>query len=482
MFKSISMKNFQKIDNIIPVILCGGSGTRLWPLSRKDYPKQFNRLLGENSLFQETILRLDKIFAQKPVIITGEKMKFLAAHELSEINLNATILTEPEGRNSGPAVLLAAFHAKKHNPNAQVAIFASDHVIDNLSEFHKAVLAGQELASMDKIVTFGIKPTEPSNAYGYIQTGKKLTENLGFSVERFVEKPNVETAKDYIQKGFLWNSGNFIFKADVLIEEYKKSDKDTVKIVKQALEDAKDDLGMVVANKSYASSNSLSIDYAVMEKTDKAAVVEAHFSWSDAGTWKSLYELSDKDEDGNAIRGDNVFLRNMKNSYIHNESGKLICGTNLDDISVIATEDAVLVAPTDNADDIKDMLSYLSEHNRPEVTTPKRVYRPWGWYETIALSDRYQVKRINVYKDCALSLQKHFHRAEHWVVVTGTAEVTNGDKVLLLTENQSTYIPVGAVHRLKNVGKINLELIEVQSGGYLGEDDIVRLEDIYNRA
>jgi len=470
-----------KIDNIIPVILCGGSGTRLWPVSRNDYPKQFTKLVGDISLFQDTLQRLDKVFMQKPLIVTSNHMKFLAAHQMQEVGIKADIIAEPSAQNSGPAVLLAAFFAQHNNADMSVAIFASDHVIEGVDAFHSSIQAAKNAAEAGYIVTFGITPDCPSDAYGYISSGDKIDRTDAAIIKAFVEKPDTETAKDYIAKNYVWNSGNFVFHPDILITEYQKLDAETVSIVEKAFADAETDIGMLIPNDSYKSAESLSIDYAVMEKTQRAVVVTASFSWSDAGTWKSLYDLKEKDNDENVFYGDHIFTQEVHNSYIHNDSQKLIAATHLDDINIVVTEDAIMVAPKDNASHVKNMLAHLKENKRIEATSPKKVYRPWGCYETISLGGRYQVKRITVYAGASLSLQKHFHRAEHWVVVHGTAEVVNGEETLILTENQSTYIPVGAVHRLTNVGKIDLELIEVQSGSYLGEDDIVRLEDIYNR-
>ena len=412
-------------------------------------------------------------------------MKFLAAHQMQEINIQADIIAEPSAQNSGPAVLLSAFFAQEKNDNADnmsVAIFASDHVIDGIEAFQESIQNAKEAAEKGFIVTFGITPDCPSDAYGYISSCENISGTNASKIKAFVEKPSVNIAKEYIEKGYVWNSGNFVFQPEVLIAEYKNSDAETVSVVEKSLQNAENDMGMLIPNASYKDANALSIDYAVMEKTQKAAVVTASFSWSDAGTWKSLYDLSEKDQNNNVLHGEHIYVQHVNNTYIHNDSQKLVTATSLDDINIVVTEDAIMVAPKDNAAHVKNMLEHLKNNDRSEATSPKKVYRPWGCYETISLGERYQVKRITVYAGASLSLQKHFHRAEHWVVVSGTAEVVNGDDTIILTENQSTYIPVGAVHRLTNVGKINLELIEVQSGSYLGEDDIVRLKDIYNRA
>ncbi|MEM6603199.1 MAG: mannose-1-phosphate guanylyltransferase/mannose-6-phosphate isomerase [Pseudomonadota bacterium] len=473
----------EKIKNVVPVILCGGSGTRLWPVSRRDYPKQFINFTGEHTLFQETLLRIQAVFEEDAVIITNNSMKFLVCHQLQQIHCKAQIIAEPSAQNSGPAVLLSALHAQTHFPEHLVAVFASDHVISGLNKFHNSISNALPAADLGNIVTFGITPSEPSTAYGYIAKGKTLSGTEAAKIDKFVEKPDVETAKNYLEQGYVWNSGNFIFAPKTLIDEYKKSDTDTYNAVQEALTHASDDMGMIIPSEHYKDAKSLSIDYAVMEKTEHAAVVTADFTWSDAGTWKSLYDIAEKDDNGNAIYGGHVVTtESVKNCLIHNASQRLIAVSQMDDTSVIATEDAIFVSHKDNAADVKSVIETLKEQGRTEAVTPSRVYRPWGWYESISNGDRYQVKRITVYPEASLSLQKHFHRAEHWVVVRGIAEVVNGDKILKLSENQSTYIPREAVHRLTNIGKDDLQLIEVQSGSYLGEDDIVRLEDIYNRS
>lgn len=469
-----------KISDIVPVILCGGSGTRLWPVSRRDYPKQFTDLIGHRSLFQETLLRLQMCFSQKPIVITLESMKFLASHQINEIGVSAEIIAEPMARNSGPAVLLAAFQTLARGKNLGTAVFASDHVIRGSEAFLKAIHQAVPAAKKGHIVTFGIKPDCASPAYGYISAGHLIAETQAHYVSVFAEKPNIETAQHYLNQGYVWNSGNFVFMPDTLITEYNEYDSDTVAAVRDAFDHAQIDLDMVIPAKTYSHAESLSIDYAVMEKTDKSAVVTADFFWSDAGTWQSLYQLAKKDDKGNALMGE-TFLQDSTNCYVHNKTNMVVGMIGMHNTTIAVTEDAILITPTAQADNVQYLLNDLKDAGKSEAISPKKVFRPWGNYETIALGGRYQVKRITIYPSGILSLQKHFHRAEHWVIVCGTAEVTCDGKISLLTENQSVYIPTGSVHRLHNIGKINLELIEVQSGSYLGEDDIVRLEDAYHR-
>jgi mannose-1-phosphate guanylyltransferase / mannose-6-phosphate isomerase len=469
-----------KISDIVPFILCGGSGTRLFPLSRRDFPKQFVKLTSELSLFQQTLLRLQKNFEHHPVIITGENMKFIAQMQANEIKCPVTIIVEPVARNSGPAVLLSALYTEKYFNECGVAIFASDHIIHGDDAFMRAIVQANKAVHDGFITTFGIMPTYPATGYGYIKPVSAFDGESYKKVEKFIEKPNTELAKNYIEQGYVWNSGNFAFPYNAIIDGYKANDKTTFECVKQSFETASNDLDMLNIDKNYANANDLSIDYAVMEKAGSLAVVPSSFEWSDAGTWGSLYDISPKDTDNNVLLGD-VLTQETTNSYIRCDDNRLITTIGLDNITIISTNDVLTVAASDKIDKVKDTVSILKSQNRSEAVTQSKVYRPWGFYETIAMGTRYQVKRITVYPAGRLSLQKHFHRAEHWVVVTGSAEVTVDDKTELLTENHSIYIPLGAVHRLVNPGKVNLELIEVQSGSYLGEDDIVRLQDDYKR-
>lgn len=470
----------QKISDIVPFILCGGSGTRLFPLSRRDFPKQFVKLTSELSLFQQTLLRLQKNFVHNPVIITGENMKFIAQMQANEIKCPLTIIVEPAACNSGPAVLLAALYTEQNFSDSQVAIFASDHIIHGDEAFNEAIIQAQQAVNAGFITTFGIMPTYPATGYGYIKPVAAFVGKQYQKVARFIEKPSIELAKDYITQGYVWNSGNFAFPYKSIIQGYQKHDSVTYDYVKQSLKNAVSDLEMLEIDAVYAKASDLSIDYAVMEKADALAVVPSSFEWSDAGTWGSLYDLSPKDANNNVLQGD-ILTQDTKNSYIRSDDNRLITTIGLDNITIIATNDVLTVAASDKIDQVKDTVAILKSQNRSEAVTQSKVYRPWGFYETIAEGTRYQVKRITVYPAGRLSLQKHYHRAEHWVVVSGSAEVTVDDKVQLLTENHSVYIPLGAVHRLVNPGKVNLELIEVQSGVYLGEDDILRLQDDYKR-
>ena len=467
--------------SVTPVILCGGGGTRLWPLSRKDFPKQFVADEGALSLYQQTLLRLKKTFQSAPIVVTGKKYKFLAAQQAARVKVEATLICEPEGRNSGPAALAAAIYALEHaGPDVKIGVYASDHVIKEEEKFIEASQIAVRAADAGKIVTFGIAPQNPSEAYGYIKPGAAI-ESGAFVTDKFVEKPDRLTAQKYIADGYLWNSGNFMFKAETLLEEYTKYDPETVRIVRVALGEAATDLQALELSSRYGGAKDLSIDYAVMEKTDKAAVVRADYYWSDAGTWPVLHDIAEKDAKGNAFSG-LVSALDVENCYVKNGSAGVTALIGLSDTIVVNTGDAVFVAPKAQADRVKDLLAEMKSEGVSQAETGAVTYRPWGNYRSVDTGERYQVKRITVNPGGKLSLQKHFHRSEHWVIVSGSALVTVGDKTELLTENRSVYIPAGAVHRLENPGKLPLELIEVQSGPYLGEDDIVRLEDIYNRS
>lgn len=470
----------KKISDIIPFILCGGSGTRLFPVSRRDFPKQFVKLTSDVSLFQETLLRLQQNFTHTPVIITGDSMKFIAQMQAKEVKCPVKIIVEPAPRNSGPAVLLSALYTEKYFSDCGVAIFASDHIIHGDTAFHNAILRANEAIHQGFITTFGIIPTYPATGYGYIKPISAFDGDTYQKVEQFIEKPSRQLAESYIQQGYVWNSGNFAFPYRSIIDGYKHHDSISFSCVQSGLDNATNDLDMVNIAPIYAESNDLSIDYAIMEKATNLAVVPSSFQWSDAGTWGSLYDISDKDADNNVLQGD-ILTQDTKNSFIRVDDNRLVTTIGLNNITVISTNDVLTIAASDKIDQVKEMVTLLKAQNRSEAVTQSKVYRPWGFYETVASGTRYQVKRITVYPAGRLSLQKHFHRAEHWVIVTGSAEVTVDDTVQLLTENHSIYIPLGAVHRLVNPGKVNLELIEVQSGSYLGEDDIVRLQDDYKR-
>ncbi|MFT6072312.1 MAG: mannose-1-phosphate guanylyltransferase/mannose-6-phosphate isomerase [Alphaproteobacteria bacterium] len=472
--------SLKKISNIVPFILCGGSGTRLFPVSRRDFPKQFVKLTGDLSLFQQTLLRLQKNFSHNPVIITGKNMKFIAQMQAKQIDCPIIIIVESAARNSGPAVLLSALYTQNIHSECGVAIFASDHIIKGDEAFNDALFRANQAIDNGLIATFGIMPTYPATAYGYIKPAHNFNDDPYQKVAEFIEKPSAEIAQTYIDNGYVWNSGNFAFPYQAILDGYQKHDLTTFNIVKQSLENANDDLGMISIDADYANAQDLSIDYAIMEKTDQLAVIASSFEWSDAGTWGSLYDLSDKDDNHNVLQGD-ILAQDTKNSFIRVDDNRLVTTIGLDNITIISTNDVLTVAASDQIDKVKEIVSTLKTQNRSEAVTQSKVYRPWGLYETIAMGTRYQVKRITVYPEGRLSLQKHFHRAEHWVIVSGSAEVTVNDTVQLLTENQSIYVPLGAVHRLVNPGKMNLELIEVQSGAYLGEDDIIRLQDDYKR-
>jgi len=470
----------EKFTDITPFILCGGSGTRLFPVSRRDFPKQFVQLTDALSLFQQTLLRLQKNFTQMPVIITGENMKFIAQMQAKEINVPIQIIVEPEARNSGPAVLTAALYTQTNAPQNHCAIFASDHIINGDQAFYEAIKHAHIAMSSGYIATFGIVPTYPATGYGYIKPIISSEKHPYQSVESFIEKPSKTLAQDYINKGYLWNSGNFAFPYKAIIDNYEKHDVTSFNAVNSSLINASRDLDMINLDACYKQAANISIDYAVMEKSDCLAVVPSTFEWSDAGTWGSLYDLSEKDLHQNALKGD-ILTQDTKNCFIRADDNRLVTTIGLDNITIISTNDVLTVADSSKIDSVKETVQTLKDQNRSEAVTQSKVYRPWGFYETIALGSRYQVKRITVYPAGRLSLQKHVHRAEHWIIVSGSAEVTIDETNKLLTENQSVYIPLGSIHRLSNPGKVNLELIEVQSGAYLGEDDIIRIEDDYKR-
>ncbi|WP_240783549.1 mannose-1-phosphate guanylyltransferase/mannose-6-phosphate isomerase [Stenotrophobium rhamnosiphilum] len=464
------------------MFLAGGSGTRLWPLSRDQYPKQFLKLLGDKTLLQDTALRaqgLDGV--EPPIALCGDKHRFIVAEQLLEIGLGgATIILEPEGRNTAPAAAVAAhFVAEKYGADALLLLMPADQVIRDVVRFKDAVRAATKVAADGKIVTFGIVPTRPEIGFGYMQAGNSL-EGGAFVIDRFVEKPNAETAQAYINAGaYFWNGGMFMFKASSFLEEMKEFEPATFDASAESVTRSRRDLDFVRLDPdSFRRTRAESIDYAVMEKTRKAAMIPLDAGWDDVGSWQFLEHLT-KDSAGNVCRGD-VLLESASNNLVHAES-RLVTLAGVDNHIVIETQDAVLVTTRDRVQDVKKIVAQLGALKRTEAQEHPRVYRPWGSYETIALGERFQVKRIIVKPGCKLSLQMHHHRAEHWIVVKGTAQVTCGEKVFLLGEDQSTYIPLGEKHRLENPGTSSLELIEVQSGSYLGEDDIVRFEDVYGR-
>ncbi|MEX0958189.1 MAG: mannose-1-phosphate guanylyltransferase/mannose-6-phosphate isomerase [Burkholderiales bacterium] len=469
---------------LFPVILSGGSGTRLWPLSRTLLPKQFLPLVSDKSMLQDTISRLDGLQdLSAPLIVCSNDQRFLAAEQLRDIGVTPLVqVLEPVGRNTAPAIAVAALEAVARDRDAVLLVLPADHLIRDIPHFHAAVFKAAQLAATGRLVTFGIVPSAPETGYGYIERGDSIAKVAGgFAVAQFVEKPDAEKAARFVAAGrYYWNSGMFVFRADRYLEELGKFQPEVLKASKQAWDGRAQDLDFCRLDEpAFAACPSISIDYAVMEKTDAAAVVEADIGWSDIGSWSSLWQASTPDPLGNVSVGD-VHLDKVTNSYVRAD-GRMVAAIAVDNLIIVETSDAVLVAHKDQAQRVKDMVESLKAKQRDEYLVHKRVYRPWGYYEGLDGAERFQVKRLMVKPGCKLSLQMHHHRAEHWVVVSGTAKVTRGDETVLLSENQSTYIPLGTKHRLENVGKVPLHLIEVQSGGYLGEDDIVRFEDDYKR-
>lgn len=474
---------------MIPVILSGGSGSRLWPLSRASYPKQFLPLTNEKTLFQLTLDRISNlnqslINFQNPIIVTNENHRFIVAEQLRQQKMTAKIVLEPVARNTAPAIAAAAEFALSYGEDPILLILAADHVIQDQEAFNQAIKVGLATAEAGKMVTFGIVPNSPETGYGYIKVADSIHtagKPQAFNIEGFVEKPNLVTAQQYLADGsFLWNSGMFMFKASVYLKELEKFNPAIASNAKKSVNESKIDLDFVrLGQTSFEQCPEDSIDYAVMEKTDKAVVIPLNANWNDVGAWKSVWEVSKKDALGNALRGDTI-IHDTQNSLVYAES-RLVGVLGLEDIVVIETSDAVLVAHKNKVQDIKKIVEILKAQQRTEVDLHRKVYRPWGNYDSIDSGDRYQVKCIVVNPGQKLSLQQHHHRAEHWIVVNGTAKIHKGKESFLLTENESVYIPLGEIHALENPGKIPLELIEVQSGSYLGEDDIVRFEDLYGR-
>ncbi|TLY98820.1 MAG: mannose-1-phosphate guanylyltransferase/mannose-6-phosphate isomerase [Gammaproteobacteria bacterium] len=466
-----------KVKVFTPVILCGGSGTRLWPLSRELYPKQLLALTGTHTMLQETLLRLEGLPASPPVVVCNEAHRFLVAEQLRQLELtpSATIL-EPFGRNTAPAIALAA-HAALADP--VLLVLPADHVIRDVPAFQQAVRTALGAAESGQLVTFGVVARSPETAYGYIHRGAQ--SGAAFRIARFVEKPDERRAREFVKAGdYYWNSGMFMFRARRYLEELERFAPDMARVCASAFHSATADLDFTrIDAATFEPCPADSIDYAVMEKTKDAVVVPLAALWSDVGSFASLHEASERDAQGNVARGD-VISEDTEGSYLHSES-RLVAAVGLKDHVVIETKDAVLVAPKDRAQDVKKLVARLKELKRPEHSLHREVFRPWGSYDSLENGPRFQVKRLKVNPGATLSLQLHHHRAEHWVVVAGTARVTRGEEVFLLEENQSTYIPVGVKHRVENPGTVPLEIIEVQSGSYLGEDDIVRFEDRYGR-
>ncbi|WP_423210307.1 mannose-1-phosphate guanylyltransferase/mannose-6-phosphate isomerase [Paracoccus yeei] len=471
---------------ITPVLLAGGSGTRLWPVSRKSFPKQFAPLVGDETLFQASAKRLSGARYAAPIVMTNADFRFVVAEQMAGIGIKpAAILIEPAGRNTAPAILAAALMAAEKNPDALLLVAPSDHVVPDAEAFGRAVERGAEAADQGRIVTFGITPTRPETGYGYMEAEGEGDGPV--TLKRFVEKPDADTARAMIADGnYLWNAGIFLFTARTMIEAFRAHAPDYLEPVQAALDEAQKDLGFLrLAPEPWDRLPDLSIDYAVLEKAANLSVVRYSGHWSDLGGWDAVWRETQAatapergavvDDRSTAIDCDNVLLRSQ-------DEGIEVVGIGLKDVMVVSTKDAVLVAGMDRAQDVRKAVSALKSKGARQAETFLRDHRPWGWYETLALADRFQVKRIVVNPGAALSLQSHFHRSEHWIVVSGTARVTVDDTVTLVTENQSIYVPLGAVHRMENPGKVPMVLIEVQTGSYLGEDDIVRYEDVYSRS
>ena len=481
---------------IIPVILSGGSGTRLWPLSRKQYPKQYLSLAGDNTMLQETILRLSGLDnLADPIIVCNADHRFLVAEQCQQIDIaSPTILLEPVGRNTAPAIAAAALQSLKKIDDAVLLVLSADHVIQDVEAFHQAINIASQHAQGElplgkrgcpgvqagKLATFGIVPTDANTGYGYIKASKDDV-NGAHKVEEFVEKPDLKTAQSYLEQGnYLWNSGMFMFKAATLIDELTTHSPEIVTSVNDAVNNAEQDLDFIRLDKqAFESSPSDSIDYALMEKSDNVVVVPLDAQWNDIGSWSALHDIGIKDTNGNVIQGD-VFTEETTNTYIH-ANHHMVATIGVQDLVIVDTPNATLIATKDKAQEVKKIVERLQKKDREEQFCHRKVYRPWGWYDSIEVGFHFQVKRLHVNPGAKLSLQMHHKRAEHWVVVSGTATAINGEDVLTLTEGDSTYIPIGTTHGLENKTNEQLEIIEVQSGTYLGEDDIVRFEDIYGR-
>ncbi|AOV17555.1 mannose-1-phosphate guanylyltransferase/mannose-6-phosphate isomerase [Acidihalobacter aeolianus] len=470
------------MTQIVPIVLSGGSGTRLWPLSRHAYPKQFIPLIGELSLFQMTLRRLEGLpDLGKPCVVGNDEQRFMVAEQLRMLGVQGRILLEPVGRNTAPAIAAAALDLTAEDPKTVMLVLPADHLISDTVAFHAAVKAALPAAQEGALVTFGVVPTRPETGYGYIEAGDAIGTGPARRVARFVEKPDLATAEAYVAGGHhWWNSGMFLFTAEHYLQAMETHAPAILEAVRRAHALAREDLDFLRLDaKAFAASPSDSIDYAVMERTQDAVVVPLDAGWNDVGSWQALWEVGAKDAAGNLLEGDVIAL-DCRDSYVHADH-RLVAVLGLDGVVVAETADAVLVAPRDRVQEVKAVVGHLKHAGREEGVNHRRVMRPWGAYEGISQGDRFQVKRITVKPGERLSLQMHHHRAEHWIVVRGTARVTRGDEVFTLAENESTYIPLGVTHRLENPGRIELEMIEVQSGSYLGEDDIVRFEDSYGR-
>jgi mannose-1-phosphate guanylyltransferase/mannose-6-phosphate isomerase len=470
------------MSKLTPVIMCGGAGTRLWPVSRESMPKQFVPLVGQGSTFQQVMRRVSnsELFG-RAIVITHSDFRFIVAEQLRDCGLEADIVLEPARRDSGPAVAVAAALAAERDPKALVVVLASDHFVQDTEGFISACRDAATAAAEGLIVTFGVSPTHAATNYGYIRPGKKLNGGAALSVEAFVEKPSSDQAAIYVKEHYLWNSGNFVFRADTMLDELTSLEPEIAAAAKLAVAGRTRDLDFTrLREDAFISAPRKSIDYAVMERTSRAAVVPADMKWSDVGSWSAVWENLEHDQAGNSLKGPATAV-DSSNCLVLADDSIVTAVVGLKDTIVVANQDAVLVVARDKAEQVKLAVDQLKNQNRREAIEHRQIFRPWGHYQSIDTGSRYQVKRIVVKPGAQLSLQKHFHRAEHWVVVKGTAEVTNGDQVQTLHENESVYIPIGSVHRLGNPGKIPLELIEVQVGSYLGEDDIVRFKDEYGR-
>jgi mannose-1-phosphate guanylyltransferase / mannose-6-phosphate isomerase len=467
---------------IVPVVMCGGTGTRLWPVSRESMPKQFVPIVGSTSTFQQVLSRVNdaELFA-RPIVISNTDFRFVVAEQLRECGIEADIVLEPVRRDSGLAVAVSAVLAAERNRDALMLVLAADHIVRKPDEFREACRRAATAAANGRIVTFGIEPTHPATNYGYIRPGEKLNGTSVLAVEAFVEKPDAVTAANYVADRYLWNSGNFLFHAATMLSEIERFEPAMAEAAKAAVHGLTRDLDFLrLAAEPFARAPKKSIDYAVMERTKLAAVVPTDIGWSDIGSWSTVWHVLDHDSAGNATDGPVVML-DSHNNLVRSEASILTTVVGLDDVIVVSTTDAVLVSSRTKAEEVKTLVEQLKAHNYRAGVEHRRIYRPWGYYQDVDSAPRYQVKRIVVKPGSKLSLQKHFHRSEHWVVVKGTAEVTLGSDVRCVHENESIYIPIGSVHRLANPGKIPLELIEVQVGSYLGEDDIVRMADVYGR-
>ena len=468
----------------VPVVLSGGSGSRLWPLSRELYPKQFLALTGSQTLVQQTVARLEGLASLiPPIVVCNEEHRFLVAEQLRQVDhAPSSVILEPEGRNTAPAIALAALQAMDEGEDPVLLVLPADHVIPDTAQLHAAIRTALTIAAEGGLVTFGVLPRGAETGYGYIRAAEPLLDtSRAYSVAEFVEKPDEESAKRYVDSGeYVWNSGMFAFRASCYLEALERWAPAILEACRRSFERRLVDQDFTRPDPdAFRASPADSIDYAVMERSDDVSVVPLDAGWSDVGSWSALWEIGSQDDDGNVVHGDTL-VEDTKRCYLHG-NWRLVAAVGLHDHVVVETSDAVLVAPKDRVQDVKSLVAQLKARGRDEALLHRRVYRPWGSYEGVDRADRYQVKHITVNGGASLSLQMHHHRAEHWIVVRGTARVTRGEEVFLLAENESTFIPVGVKHRLENPGKIPLELIEVQSGSYLGEDDIVRFEDIYGR-